>query len=83
VIGSAGGAPAFLILGELGALEGKFVAADSFLRAESEIKHAVWIALPPGMARIGHLVKITIGRGVAMIRIGSGRQRRACFTGLT
>jgi len=31
------------------------------------------------MARIGHVVEITMGREVAVIGIGNGRQGRACF----
>ena len=79
MIGSAGTAPACLILVELRALEKNLASAGISLRAESEVKLTVCIAMPPEMARIGHLVEVTIGREVAMIRIGNGRQGRACF----
>jgi hypothetical protein len=64
---------------ELWALEKNFAPAGISLRAESEGKLTVCIAVPPEMARIGHLVEITIGGEVAMIRIGNGRQGRACL----
>jgi hypothetical protein len=79
VIGSAGTAPTSLVLVELRALENFFAAAGIFLRAESEVKLTVCIAVPPEMARMGIFVEITIGREVAMIGIGNGRQGQACL----
>jgi hypothetical protein len=64
---------------ELRALENFFAAAGIFLRAESEVKLTVCIAVPPEMARMGIFVEITIGREVAMIGIGNGRQGRPCL----
>ena len=50
-----------------------FCGGGYFLGAESEVKLTVCIAVTPEMARTGQLVEITIGREVAMIRIGNGR----------
>jgi hypothetical protein len=63
-------------------LEKTFAAAGISLRAESEVKLTVCIAVPPEMACIGHVVEITMGGEVAMIGIGTGRQWRACFQGM-
>ncbi len=56
--------PKSLILADLRAWEKDFAAAGISLRGESEVKL---------MAGIGHVVEITMGREVAMIRIGRGR----------
>jgi hypothetical protein len=55
---------------ELRALEKYFAAAGISLSAESEVKLTVCIGVPPEMARIGHLVEITISREAAMTGIG-------------
>ena len=77
--GSAGMAPRSLILVDPRALEKNFAAAGISLRGESEVKLTVCITVAPEMALMGHLVEIAMGREVAMIGIGNGRQGRACF----
>ena len=72
MIGSAS-----LILVELRAAEKNFGSGGYFLEAESEVKLAQVHRCAPEIARIKRLVEITIGREVAMIRIGKGGQGRA------